>query len=112
MQNRRRYINFENGSHFICGFNLNNLETTVCIAFRINSITSRSFLFLNGFIGNKNGEKYAKHIAFYKTSSGLGLAISTAYNGSYVLVANNNSSLVYPDYRFPSSKSSCTILNR
>ena len=25
-QNRRRYVNFENGSHFICSFNLNNLE--------------------------------------------------------------------------------------
>ena len=37
-QNRRRYINFENGSHFICSFNLNNPETTVCIAFRINGI--------------------------------------------------------------------------
>ena len=23
-QNRRRYVNFENGSHFICSFNLNN----------------------------------------------------------------------------------------
>ena len=23
-QNRRRYINFENGSHFICSLNLNN----------------------------------------------------------------------------------------
>ena len=33
-QNRRRYVNFENGSHFICSFNLNNPETTVCIAFR------------------------------------------------------------------------------
>ena len=112
MQNRRRYINFENGSHFICSFSLNNPEMTVCIAFRINSITSGSFLFLNGIIGNKNGENYAKHIAFYKTSSGLGLAISTAYNGSYVSVANDSSSLVYPDYRFPSSKSNCTILNK
>ena len=26
-QNRRRYVNFENGSHFICSFNLNNPET-------------------------------------------------------------------------------------
>ena len=53
-QNRRRYINFENGSHFICSFNLNNLETTVCIAFRINGIASRAFLLLNGIIGNSN----------------------------------------------------------
>ena len=37
-QNRRRYINFENGSHFLCSFNLNNPEMTVCIAFRINGI--------------------------------------------------------------------------
>ena len=29
MQNKRRYVNFENGSHFICSFNLNNSETTV-----------------------------------------------------------------------------------
>ena len=53
-QNRRRYVNFENGSHFICSFNLNNLETTVCIAFRINGIASGAFLFLNGIIGNSN----------------------------------------------------------
>ena len=54
-QNRRRYVNFENGSHFICSFNLNNPETTVCIAFRINGIASGAFLFLNGIIGNSNG---------------------------------------------------------
>ena len=45
-QNRRRYVNFENGSHFICSFNLNNPESTVCIAFRINGIASGSFLLL------------------------------------------------------------------
>ena len=39
-QNRRRYINFENGSHFICSLNLNNPELTVCISFRMNSIAS------------------------------------------------------------------------
>ena len=66
-QNRRRYINFENGSHFICSFNLNNPESTVCIAFRINGIASGTYLFLNGIIGNKSGESYAKHRAFYKT---------------------------------------------
>ena len=31
MQNKRRYVNFENGSHFICSFNLNNPEMTVFI---------------------------------------------------------------------------------
>ena len=28
-QNRRRYINFENGSHFICSLNLNSPELTI-----------------------------------------------------------------------------------
>ena len=111
-QNRRRYVNFENGSHLICSFNLNNPETTVCIAFRINGIASGTYLLLNGIIGNKNGESYAKHIAFYKTHSGLGLTISTAYNGSYVLVANDDSTLIFPDYRFPTQKSNCTIMNK
>ena len=111
-QNRRRYVNFENGSHFICSFNLNNPETTVCIAFRINGIVSGAFLFLNGIIGNSDGKSHAKHIAFYKTHSGLGLSISTAYNGSHVTVANDNSTLISPDYRFPTQKSNCTILNR
>ena len=111
-QNRRRYVNFENGSHFICSFNLNNPETTVCIAFRINGIASVAFLFLNGIIGNSFSKSHAKHIAFYKTHSGLGLSISTAYNGSHVTVANDDSTLVWPDYKFPSSKSNCTILNK
>ena len=71
-QNRRRYINFENGSQFICSFNLNHLEMTVCIAFRINGIASENFIFLNGIIGNSNDENFAKLIAFYKTHSGLG----------------------------------------
>ena len=50
-QNRRRYVNSENGSHFICSFNLNNPETTVCITFRINGIAPVNQLFLNGIIG-------------------------------------------------------------
>ena len=111
-QNRRKYVNFENGSHFICSFNLNNPETTVCIAFRINGIASGAFLFLNGIIGNSDGKSHAKHIAFYKTHSGLGLSISTAYNGSHVTVANDDSTLISPDCRFPTQKSNCTILNR
>ena len=94
-QNRRRYVNFENGSHFICSFSLNNPETTVCIAFRINGIASGAFLFLNGIIGNSNGKSYAKQIAFYKTHS-----------------SNNDSTLIFPDYRFPTQKPNCTILNK
>ena len=88
-QNRRRYVNFENGSHFICSFNLNNPETTVCIAFRLNSIASGNNLLLNGIIGNS-----IKYVAFFKTHSGLGLLISKAHDSSYVAVANNNSSFI------------------
>ena len=51
-QNRRRYVNFENGSHFICSFNLNNPESTVCIAIRLNSMASGNNILLNGIIGN------------------------------------------------------------
>ena len=75
------YVNFENGSHFICSFNLNNPESTVCIAFRMNSIASGNQLLFNSIIGNKK-RNTAKSITFYKTHSGLGLLISTAYNGS------------------------------
>ena len=111
-QNRRRYINFENGSHFICSFNLNNPESTVFIPFKMTDIASGSFLFFNGVIGNSNNENTAKLIAFYKTCSGLGLIITTAYNGSFVAVANDDSTLVLQDYKFLSSKSNCTILNK
>ena len=93
-QNRRRYVNFENGSHFICSLNLNNPELTVCIAFRMNSIASENQPFFNSIIGNSINREAAKFITFYKTHSGLGLLISTAYNGSYVAVANDNSSLI------------------
>ena len=109
-QNRRRYINFENGSHFICSFNLNNPELTVCIAFRINGIALGNFPFLNSIIGNNNGNT-ARFIAFYKTNSGLGLLISNSY-ASFVTMANDDSGFISPDYEFPSSKSNCTILNK
>ena len=106
-QNRRRYVNFENGSHFICSFNLNNPETTVCIAFRLNSIASGNNLLLNGIIGNS-----IKYIAFFNTHSSLGLLILKAYDGSYMAVANDNSSFIELNYKFPFSKSDCTIYFR
>ena len=73
-QNRRSYVNFENGSHFICRLNLNNPELTVCIAFRLNSIASVNQLFFNSIIGNHN-RNTAKSITFYKTHSSLGLLV-------------------------------------
>ena len=77
----------------------------------MNSIASGNYPFLNSIIGNNNGDT-AKHIAFYKTNSGLGLLIATAYGGSYISVADEISNLIHPDYKFPSSKSNCTILNK
>ena len=39
-QNRRRYVNFENGSHFICNLNLNDPESTIFISFKMTNIAS------------------------------------------------------------------------
>ena len=119
MQNKRRYVNFENGSHFICSFNLNNPETTVFIIFKITGIVSGDQEIINSLIGNSVVDKGklktdAKHISFYKThSGGLGLLISKAQSGSYVAIANNSSNLFpEPDLKFPSSKSNFTVLNK
>ena len=119
MQNKRRYVNFENGSHFICSFNLNNSETTVFIIFKIAGIVSGDQEIINSLIGNSivdNGRLKinAKHISFYKThSGGLGLLISKAQSGSFVAIAKNSSNLFPdPDLKFPSSKSNCTALNK
>ena len=118
-QNKRRYINFKKGSHFICSFNLNNPETTVFIVFKITGIVSGDQEIVNGLIGNSvvdNGKLKinAKHISCYKThSGGLGLLISKAQYGSYVAIANDRSNLFSePDLKFPSSKSNCTAFNK
>ena len=110
-QNKRKYVNFENGSHFICSFNLNNPETTVCIVFKMTNIASGDQLFVSSLIGNSDQKVNSKFITFYKTYSGLGLLISKAQSGSYVAIANDDSSSIKPDLKFPSSKSNCTILN-
>ena len=104
-QNRRRYVNFENGSHFICSLNLNNPELTIFIAFKMTGIASESQSFFNSIIGNTNERITMKLITFYGTYSSLGLLISKAQAGSYVVIANNSSSLIpKPDSKFPSSK--------
>ena len=43
-QNRRRYVDFENGSHFICSLNLNNPELTIFIIFKMTDIASENQL--------------------------------------------------------------------
>ena len=87
MQNKRRYVNFENGSHLICSFNLNNPETTVCIIFKMTNIASGNQLFVNSLIGNSDETANSKFITFYRTYSSLGLLISKAQSGSYVAIA-------------------------
>ena len=112
MQNKRRYVNFENGSHFICSFNLNNPEMTVCIVFKMTNIASGDQLFVNSLIGNSDQTTNSKFITFYRTYSSLGLLISKAQSGSYVAIANDDSSSIKSDLKFPSLKSNCTILNK
>ena len=111
-QNKRRYVNFENGSHFICSFNLNNPDTTVCIVFKMTNIASGDQLFVNSLIGNSDETANSKFITFFRTNSSLGLLISKAQSGSYVAIANDDSSSIKPDLKCPSSKSNCTILNK
>ena len=93
-QNRRRYVNFENDSHFTSSFNLNKPESTIFIAFKMTDITSENQSFFNSIIGNTTGTITAKLITFYRTFSGLGLLISKAQVGSYVAIANGSSSLI------------------
>ena len=112
-QSRRRYVNFENGSHFLCSLNLNNPESTVFIAFEMTNIASGNQEFVNSLIGNTNRTITAKLITFYRTYSGLGLLISKAHVGAYLAIANNGSSSIpKPDLTFSSSKSNCTDLNK
>ena len=81
-QNRRRYVNFENGSHFICSLNLNNPELTVFIIFRMTNIASGDQEIVNGLIGYNNGKINSKFITFYKTFGDLSLLISKAQAGT------------------------------
>ena len=118
-QNKRRYVNFENGSHFICSLNLNRPELTIFIIFKITGIASGDQEIVNSLIGNSVVDNIklkinAKHISFYKThSGGLGLLISKAQVVAYVAIANDSSNLFQePDLKFPSSKSNCTVLNK
>ena len=75
MQNRRRYVNFENGSHFICDLNLNNPESTIFMSFKMTNIASGNQEFDNSLIGSTIERLNAKFITFYRTYSGLGLLI-------------------------------------
>ena len=105
MQNSRRYLNYENGSHFIFYLNLNNPELTVFIAFKMTIIAPGNQEFVNSLIGNTNGKINAKHITFYRTYSSLRFLISKAQVCSYLAFANDgSSSLPKPDLKFPSSK--------
>ena len=118
-QNRRRYVNFENGSHFICSLNLNSLDLTIFIIFKITDIASGDQEITNSLIGNSivgNGKLKinSKQISFYKThSGGLGLLISKAEVAAYVAIANDRSNMFPgPESKFTSAKSNCAVLNK
>ena len=77
----------------------------------MTNITSGNQEFVNSLIGNMN--ERIKLITFYKTFGRLGLLISNAHVGYYLAIANDTSSSIpKPDMKFPSSKSSCTDLNK
>ena len=79
----------------------------------MTDIASENQSFFNSIIDNTTERITAKPGTFYKTYSGLGLLILRAHLGSYIAIANNNSSLIpKPDSKFPSSKSNRAILNK
>ena len=78
----------------------------------MTNIASGNQEFFNSLIGNTIERLIAKFITSYGTYSGLGLLISKAQVGSYVAIANDGSSSIKPDLKFPSSKSNCTDLNK
>ena len=78
----------------------------------MTDIATGNISFVNTLIGNINGEIASRHMTFYRTFGGLGLFISKAYESAYVAIANNESSLIKADIKFPSSKSNCTLLNK
>ena len=78
----------------------------------MTNIASGDQEIVNNLIGNNNKKTNAKFITFYKTFGGLGLLISKAQAGAYVAIANDDSSSIKPDLKFPSSKSNCTDLNK
>ena len=82
-QNGRRYVNFENGSHFICILNLNNPELTLFIIFKMTNIASGDQEIVNNLIGNAIERINAKFITFYKPFGGLGLLNLKAQLRSY-----------------------------
>ena len=113
MQNRRRYVNFENDYHFPCSSNLNNPESTVFIAFKMTNIASGNQEFVNSLIGNTNRTITGKLKTFYRRYSSLGLLTSKPHVGSYQAISNDSSSSIpKPDIKFPSSKSNCSDLNK
>ena len=78
----------------------------------MTNIASGIQKFVHSLIGNTTEKITAKLLTFYRTYSSLGLLISKAQVGSYVAVANDGSSSIKQDLKFPSSKSNCTNLNK
>ena len=79
----------------------------------MTDIASENQSFFNSIIGNTTERITAKLVNFYKTYSDLGLLILRVPVGSYIAIANDNSSLIpKPDSKFPSSKSNCAVLNK
>ena len=103
-QNRRRYVKFENGSHFICSLNLNNPELTVFIVFKITDKATgiNHSLILQLVISMEKSLQDTYHFTL-QNILWLGLFISKAYEGAYVAIANDESSLIKTDIKFPSS---------
>ena len=78
----------------------------------MTNIASGDQEIVNSLIANNNGKINSKFITLYKTFRGLGLLILKEQAVTYVAIANDDSSSIKPDLKFPFSKSNCTVLNK
>ena len=78
----------------------------------MTDIASENQSFFNSIIGNTTERITTKLITFYRTYSSPGSLISKAQIGSYIAIANDDSSSIKPDLKLPSSKSNCAVLNK
>ena len=75
----------------------------------MTNVASGNQELVNSLTGNTTEKLSAKFITFYRTYSSLGLLISKAQVGSYIAIANDSSSSIKPDLKFPSSNQTVLI---
>ena len=75
----------------------------------MTDIASENKEVIDSLIGNNINKSNTRFLTFFKTfTGGLGILISKAQTGTYVAIANDDSSSIKPDLKFSCSTSNCT----